>query len=222
MIEIADRLIGEYGLDDVSMRDVASAAGQRNNSAVQYHFGSRDGLILQVLRQRMVGINADRLNRLEAADAAGLGQDLSTLVRAFFEPVVDLLRSRPSATHYARFLQRVGPVLAPAIPEAHLRSSADDIVMRMIDVLSHLPRRVAFERIDLAAQMFIGALAVHEDRRDAENTVLNTDFEKVVAHLYDMVEAALGAGVGPVRGPAGAAGAAGDAAGAQGDGALSG
>ncbi|MFN3601470.1 MAG: TetR/AcrR family transcriptional regulator [Dietzia sp.] len=196
MIEVAEKLIGERGLDDVSMRDVATAAGQRNNSAVQYHFGSRDGLILQVLRRRLVALDADRQERLAAADEQGLGTDLSTLVRVLFEPIVELLRAQPEATYYARFLQRVGPVMAPGIPEADLRTATDDVVVRLIDVLSHLPRRVAFERIDLATQMFTGALAVYEDRRDARNTVVNTRFEDVVAHLFDMTEAALRAGVG--------------------------
>ena len=44
--------------------------------------------------------------------------------------------------------------------------------------------------------MFTGALAVYEDRRDANNTVVNSDFDSLLAHLYDMVEAALRAGVG--------------------------
>lgn len=196
MIEVAEKLIGERGLDDVSMRDVATAAGQRNNSAVQYHFGSRDGLILQVLRRRLVALDAERQKRLAAADEQGLGADLSTLVQVLFEPIVELLRAQPEATYYARFLQRVGPVMAPGIPEADLRTATDDVVVRLIDVLSHLPRRVAFERIDLATQMFTGALAVYEDRRDARNTVVNTRFEDVVAHLFDMTEAALRAGVG--------------------------
>ncbi|MGN7155112.1 TetR/AcrR family transcriptional regulator [Dietzia cercidiphylli] len=196
MIEIAEKMISERGLDGVSMRDVATAAGQRNNSAVQYHFGSRDGLILQVLRRRIVSLDADRRQRLAAADEQGLGEDLHTLVGVLFGPIVDLLRSHPEATHHARFLQRVGPVMAPGIPEADPRTAADDVVVRLIDVLSHLPRRVAFERIDLATQMFTGALAVYEDRRDARNSVVNHRFEVVVAHLYDMIEAALRADVG--------------------------
>lgn len=197
MLEIAEQLISERGLDRVSMRDVATAAGQRNNSAVQYHFGSRDGLILQVLRRRLTALDVDRRQRLAEIDEQGLGTDLAALVRVLFEPIVELLRSQPESTYYARFLQRVGPVMAPGIPEAQLRTATDDVVVRLIDVLSHLPRRVAFERIDLATQMFTGALAVYEDRRDARNTVVNADFGKVVAHLYDMVEAALRAGVGP-------------------------
>ena len=196
MIEIAEKLIGERGLDRVSMRDVATAAGQRNNSAVQYHFGSRDGLIVQVLRRRLAELDADRQRRLAEIDERGLGADLPSLVRVLFEPIVELLRASPEATYYARFLQRVGPVMAPGAPEVQLRTATDDVVVRLITVLSHLPRRVAFERIDLVTQMFTGALAVYEDRRDAHNTVVNTNFENVVAHLYDMCEAALRAGVG--------------------------
>lgn len=203
MIEIAEKLIGERGLDRVSMRDVATAAGQRNNSAVQYHFGSRDGLIRQVLRRRLTTLDADRQQRLAVIDEQGLGTDLTSLVRVLFEPIVELLRASPDATHYARFLQRVGPVMGPEAPEVRLRTATDDVVVRLIDVLSHLPRRVAFERIDLATQMFTGALAVYEDRRDVRSTVVNSDFEKVVAHLYDMVEAGLRAGIGPGETPAG-------------------
>lgn len=203
MLEIAEQLISERGLDRVSMRDVATAAGQRNNSAVQYHFGSRDGLILQVLRRRLTALDVDRRRRLAEIDEQGLGTDLAALVRVLFEPIVDLLRASPDATHYARFLQRVGPVMGPGAPEVRLRTATDDVVVRLIDAMSHLPRRVAFERIDLAVQMFTGALAVYEDRRDVHSTVVNTEFETVVAHLYDMTEAALRAGVGPHESPAG-------------------
>lgn len=196
MIEVADRLIGERGLDNVSMRDVASVAGQRNNSAVQYHFGSRDGLITQILRRRIAAMDAERRRRLTEVDAQGLGTDMNTLVHVLFGPIVDLLRDSPEATHYARFLHRIGPVTGPEVPEVHLRTKSDDVVVRLIDAMSHLPRRVAFERIDLATQMFTGSLAVYEDRRDANNKVVNTEFEAVVSHLYDMVAASFRAGIG--------------------------
>ena len=191
LIDVAEKLIAERGLDNVSMRDVATVAGQRNNSAVQYHFGSRDGLIMQILRRRLVALDAERQRRLAVIDEMGLGSDVSALIGVVFGPIVDLLRNNPDAKHYARFLQRVGPVMAPGIPEVVLRTASDDVVVRLIDSMSHLPRRVAFERIDLATQMFTGALAVYEDRRDASNTVVNSRFEDVVAHLYDMIEASL-------------------------------
>mgnify|MGYP000883795802 FL=1 len=131
MINVAEELIGARGLDNVSMRDVATAAGQRNNSAVQYHFGSRDGLITQILRRRLVALDTERQRRLAEVDEVGLGTDLTSLVHVLFDPMVDLLRASPEATHYARFLQRVGPVFGPAVPEVNLRTATDDVVVRV-------------------------------------------------------------------------------------------
>jgi AcrR family transcriptional regulator len=41
----AERLFAERGLDGVSLREIGAAVGNANNSAVQYHFGSKDQLV---------------------------------------------------------------------------------------------------------------------------------------------------------------------------------
>ena len=45
MIDAGERLAAERGIAAMSLREVQAAAGQRNKSAAQYHFGSRTGLI---------------------------------------------------------------------------------------------------------------------------------------------------------------------------------
>ena len=183
LLRNAAAVIAEQGMDKASMSQIAERAGV--SKALLYHYyPGKDALIFAIIRTHLAEV-----------DEVGLGTDLTTLVHVLFDPMVDLLRASPEATHYARFLQRVGPVFGPAVPEVNLRTATDDVVVRLIDAMSHLPRRVAFERIDLATQMFTGSLAVYEDRRDANNTVVNTQFEKVLAHLFDMIEAALRAGV---------------------------
>ena len=47
MIVVAERLFAERGIEAVSLREVGAACGLRNNSAAQYHFGSRTGLGFQ-------------------------------------------------------------------------------------------------------------------------------------------------------------------------------
>ena len=42
----AERLFGERGINGVSLREISRAVGQRNPSALQYHFGSRDALLI--------------------------------------------------------------------------------------------------------------------------------------------------------------------------------
>ena len=47
---------------------VQEAAGQGNKSAVQYHFGDRDGLIQAVMDARMAPANKRRMGMLERLD----------------------------------------------------------------------------------------------------------------------------------------------------------
>lgn len=41
----AEKLIAVRGIENVSIRDIVSEAGQKNESALQYHFKSFTGLI---------------------------------------------------------------------------------------------------------------------------------------------------------------------------------
>ena len=44
ILTAAERMIAERGVD-VPLREIGAAADQRNNSAVQYHFKTRAGLV---------------------------------------------------------------------------------------------------------------------------------------------------------------------------------
>ncbi len=52
ILDAAERLIAERGIQ-VPLRDIAVAAGQRNNSAVNYHFRNRQDLIDAIVRRRL-------------------------------------------------------------------------------------------------------------------------------------------------------------------------
>ncbi len=62
LISAADSLFAADGIEGVSQRRILSEAGQRNQSAIQYHFGSRQGLIRAVLERRVTRVN-ETLNR---------------------------------------------------------------------------------------------------------------------------------------------------------------
>ncbi|MEP6501737.1 MAG: helix-turn-helix domain-containing protein [Betaproteobacteria bacterium] len=55
----ARRLFGDRGIDNVSMRDIVLAAGQRNVGAIGYYFGSKDALVREILVEG--GALVDRL-----------------------------------------------------------------------------------------------------------------------------------------------------------------
>jgi AcrR family transcriptional regulator len=49
----AERMIAEHGVDGVSMRQIGTAVGSGNNSAVLYHFGSKDKLVEAIFEHRL-------------------------------------------------------------------------------------------------------------------------------------------------------------------------
>ncbi len=67
--QVACRLFAERGVDGVTVREIAEAAGQKNHAAVGYHFGSKEALIRDLVLDGAVLIDQRRnaaLDRLEA------------------------------------------------------------------------------------------------------------------------------------------------------------
>ena len=57
------------GLLGVSLRQIGAAAGNGNNSAVQYHFGTKDRLVQAVFEYRLPRLR----ERRDRAGAGGVG-----------------------------------------------------------------------------------------------------------------------------------------------------
>src|SRR2546429_3278612 len=53
LVLTAERLFALHGLDGVSLRQISTEAGNANNSAVQYHFGSKERLIQAIFEYRI-------------------------------------------------------------------------------------------------------------------------------------------------------------------------
>lgn len=76
LLDAAEKLFVEQGLDTVSVRAILREAGQRNQSALQYHFGSRDGLINALVDRRMSQLEARRSALVDEAIAQNPDPDL--------------------------------------------------------------------------------------------------------------------------------------------------
>lgn len=89
ILDAAERLFARQGHDNTSMRQITSDAGV-NLSAVNYHFGSKDGLVRAVFQRRLAALNDERRQRLNDLEAQAQGAPLkpSQIVEAYFEPLV--------------------------------------------------------------------------------------------------------------------------------------
>ena len=72
LMEAAETLIAENGIQNVSNKEIVREAGQKNQSALQYHFRNLQGLVNAVHRRRSRQIHKKRSEMLaELASAKG-------------------------------------------------------------------------------------------------------------------------------------------------------
>jgi AcrR family transcriptional regulator len=90
VVDVAERLFAERGLDAVSVRDIIAAAGV-NLGAINYHFGTKDALIEAVYERRIIPSTRERLRALDAVEKAAGGRPpkLEAVLEAIFRPVVE-------------------------------------------------------------------------------------------------------------------------------------
>lgn len=159
----AERLIAERG-QLVPLRDIAAAAGQRNNSAVQYHFGSRDGLIEAVVAHRIAMLEVRRLELLAEHAALDEPDDVHALLEILVVPMFEL-GTQHGIGYYARFLEQIRT--HPAVTdEANLsgdrRTSVRVIIHRLGRGLPDLAPALRVRRLRRLATVLFALLADHE------------------------------------------------------------
>lgn len=103
LIEKAEALIAEHGVDGVSPRQIGAAIGSANNNVVAYHFGGMAELISAIYHHRLPGIEARRAELLAELDAQGRGGELRGLMDALWRPLYEQ-RGEDGKHSYVAFL----------------------------------------------------------------------------------------------------------------------
>lgn len=95
----AERVFALQGIAGTTIRQINAAAGQKNSSAIHYHFGSRDAILDAIMALRVTPVNHQRAKMIRDALAATNGMPLSieTIIDMLMKPMID------------RFLHTEGP-----------------------------------------------------------------------------------------------------------------
>jgi AcrR family transcriptional regulator len=154
LLEATENLVAEKGFDAVSVRDITGLA-KANVAAVNYHFGSREGLLAAVLEHRMKPLAEERIAYL-----ASLGEDhgVRELLQAWVSPLVSLLVvSGLPELAYCRVMGRCMEMLAsPAFPEAAKASRAVD--EKLLESLEKCIPLMSRQEIEWRLHFVTGAL----------------------------------------------------------------
>ncbi len=99
----AQSLFAARGVDAVSVRDILTAAGQKNGASLHYYFGTKDDLVVQLVIDGARVIDERRNARLDALEAAGGPHFLRELMEVLILPSTDLGRAGGEGD-YLRFI----------------------------------------------------------------------------------------------------------------------
>lgn len=158
----AERLFAEHGVHAVSNRFISETAGQGNNAAVNYHFGTKVDLVRAITRK-----HTERIEGLRAAMVEAITEesDLREWVACLVQPSTAYLHELGAPTWFARFSAQImtDPALREIMTEESLTSPA---LSRTVEGLSRclpdLPADVRAERADMARHLLIHMTAERE------------------------------------------------------------
>ena len=193
LLDAGEQLLATRGLD-VPDRVIVAAADQHNRSAVNYHFGSRAGLI-DAIRERHETPIALHRHHLIARLPRPEDRTTRQLAEAHIRPLTaEMLRSAPS--YWARFsamllldqplrltrdLERPGP----ASPDAAARPALSDLFDLIVAHLTHLAEPEAAGRVALTIRFLISGLSRWERDSQADPDLVAplTAFSLIVTDL---------------------------------------
>ena len=127
LLDAAERLFAEHGVEATSVREITKAAGA-NQGAINYHFQSKDKLILEVFARRMQPVGEQALARLDALESAASSPPLEAVIEALVRPMVEDEASgkrRPD-----EFLQLISRSFQE--PSAEIREFMERMMGRMV------------------------------------------------------------------------------------------
>lgn len=193
ILDAAEALFAQTGIAHTATRAILRAAGQRNESALQYHFGGRDGLVAALHERRMAQVEQLRQERLAAIPPDGT-LALRDILEIQVMPFVDRARADTGFVHY---LCAIGEVVFS--PRSELMRLVDhydigsDATLRtqMQRVLADHDADAVLRRADLVRRFMIMSLSQWCRERSSLDDAESSRF---VTDLLDMMTAMLTAG----------------------------
>ena len=139
LLDAAEFLFSEHGVNGASLRAIVARA-EANIAAVNYHFGSKKGLIEAVFARRIVPMADERLQLLaNCREEQGRPPLLQQIIAAFLEPG---MRGRHGGATFARLRARIAADASDdirAMMSRYLDHSSGQFLVALEQALPHLP-----------------------------------------------------------------------------------
>jgi AcrR family transcriptional regulator len=191
ILAAAERLYAEHGMFAVSNRQVSEAAGQGNNAAVGYHFGTKADLVLAIEQKHREPIEQLREDMVRELGASmGQGAEMRDWVGCLVRPLTEHLAALGNPTWYARFAAQA--MTDPAyynivVKDALSSPSLVEVIDGVNRCLPNLPTDVRYERNIMARNLLIHTCADLERSLAAGASLARSSWRAVATGLIDAI-----------------------------------
>lgn len=167
LLDAAEQLFAEKGFEAVSVRDVTKLA-DTNVAAVNYHFGSRDGLLMMVMMRYMTPVNEERILRLDALEKKWSGKSvpLEEIIDALVRPLVSQVRkSELSERLFYKLMGRTFAQQSDGLP-SQIEEQLRQVMQRFTRAFSKALPAVAVDDLIWRIHFIVGGMIhmlTHQD-----------------------------------------------------------
>lgn len=102
LIDATVQLVAEWGPDAVNLRDIGREADQKNNSVVQFHFGTKEGVLAAAVTDRLPAVLDQHPSDADRRTIEFLGRMLASKTWAHLVHDHPLVADRFGLDHAAR------------------------------------------------------------------------------------------------------------------------
>ncbi|GGC77839.1 helix-turn-helix domain-containing protein [Chelatococcus reniformis] len=162
---VALKLFATRGMADVSTREIAQVCGLRNAGSVNYHFGTKQELVAELVRDASALIERDRNTQLDYLESLGRPRSVREVVAILSDMSIFAKSGSTNAEYGMRLLNMLYLQDRPLLFST-LGGGADSGTRRCLAhlraMLSHVPASILRLRMMLAIQYLFAATSTRE------------------------------------------------------------
>ncbi|HTO00728.1 MAG TPA: helix-turn-helix domain-containing protein [Microthrixaceae bacterium] len=185
LLDEAERLFARSSIAGVTTREIVESARQRNTSSISYHFGSRDGLVLEILARRGGPVDEQRG---VLRDKLGESPPVRDLIACLVVPQCELLLD-PGGRSYIRIVGQLRGRFASWRIESDEETTTN--LVKILDEIEERPEvssALRRERV-VAMIMLMTASSAERARQVDDGAELDLSHGEFVENLVDMCAA---------------------------------
>lgn len=135
IIEAAEEMFADSGYEGASLRKIMARANV-SISLINYHFGTKEGLLRAIFNHKATPLNQQRLEWIKAVMEASTPPNLDDLLRGYFLPALhDSIGRMPKPDHFVRLVSRIASDNSD-IARSMMREFFDEFQWRFAAALS--------------------------------------------------------------------------------------